>query len=994
MAPLAVNGVAGAGLSKEQRYELQELEKIMKLKDLVYNGSHPRVKIPAHLVSKQIHAPSTTVSAPLGPARASNLNSSPPQQTTTSNNVQPTSTATQQMIGRTVKNYNDDIEMGDTASVSSSTIGNAARKLLHGQTGTLNEANATSKPEMNTIFLKQFGHLTAEQIKAKRQQLERTLVEGLEQQAKDLYSVDKLYAHLGGFLDVGEAFTRALALINNGAVNFGATQNATASPNDSFGNSTFYSSEFETPDQRKSSLGRPEPGEILSRPASAHIQEGKVAQSPLPGRILIPSANPSSSHSSTILPSQNLPGLHQLPQRREIDTSFASPLPNRSRSVMSIRSENTQQQGATRVFAQDNTRRASGVQNAQDSGGAMVVDVDEPVQGHAGQTPQQTGGAQRRSNTIEEPGSIITNNLSPVAPQPVRLSPLATAKGPLLAQHDSILQSSLVTPLPARNEQNASVEGATALSNRKRKQSDDEGRTSGDLNASGRNSSDTVFIKREPLSNSPTMPTSLPRPNKRPRQTLQQSGGLDYDEPAFEEPRQHAPHNNRSRNGRGKGKGRGNGRQQYESRNRNVETRAIDLEESDNRQYLTEPRRDQSQQLIPRRDMDGAPTSARPKAMYTGFDERVPSSINVDDRHVSPVSPGYRGTQTVLTGPEFNVEAPFSPLRARRSSVMMAPPPRMRERIVIDEYGNQFVEQVQVVPRQAVLPQSRIVEPYYVDEMPPPRRVVRTVQAPLYDDDYVVETQERSYVQPRRVISVPDYQFEAPSYRQREFSTVPVQRSQMGDYRDDPAAEAQHRAYSSRPVQVIRAPPADEYSRHEEDSFARPMQPPPRQVVYVDQPQIIRVGSVRPEAVRPAYTRASTRAPSVFVDSSRRVVSGRDINGDDGDEPVGAAQTHREPMAMRAQSVRPREGEQIRQEYERRRPIGYEEVIQTPDGRQMLRFVPADQMDQMYHQDEVPYVPRRQVQQIQQIQQGHQAQQGQQIQRDMYDEEVPRRVYR
>src|SRR5690348_6703622 len=70
---LHMNGdVAGsstpAALTEEEIREILEYERIVAFKDAVLAGTHPRVKIPLHLVGKQVnttrHVPSPSLSTP------------------------------------------------------------------------------------------------------------------------------------------------------------------------------------------------------------------------------------------------------------------------------------------------------------------------------------------------------------------------------------------------------------------------------------------------------------------------------------------------------------------------------------------------------------------------------------------------------------------------------------------------------------------------------------------------------------------------------------------------------------------------------------------------------------------------------------------------------------------------------------------------------------------------------------------------------------------
>lgn len=1017
MATVATNGVAAAGLSKDQQHELDELEKIIKLRDTVYAGKHRSVKIPGHLVSNDNLSTTSAISAPFGQVASTAEQSATTNLAPTNKTVQALSSSAKgesigDKQGRMLASYFS-VPRGDKKGTAQTAQG---------------QQSATSKSDV-----------VKARVEARRQQLEGEIQKAAEDQTNlNPIRLDKVFEPTCDYIDVGEVLSKAMALIKEGPTN---------SPHGSFGNSTFYSSDFEIPERRTSSSSRLEPGEINSRPASPQDEGRKVAHSSFSGGLPISEVLPP-SYSSAAFPSRAQQTMHELSRRQAIGQGVATQDP---------------EQQVTSSRQAPNAIKGKRSPVAQSFAGNSTVDADE-----RGDRQPPNSKRQMRSVTVEEADNIITNNLSPVAPQPVRLSPLATAKGPLLGQQDSLLQSSLITPLPADGQQSSSAEVIPGLSARKRKELGQVSHGSGGANASGRISADSIVIKREPLSASPAFET-LPRPNKRPRQSFQLASGLDYDEPSLEEPRQH-PQQPSGMSRRNKGKGRG----RPEFRNGNSRHRARDADQIGDAQYATVSRNGPPPQIGAGRDMDDAPSSAAaPTASYAVNERPMRTAPRSSVEYsVSDPAQDYRGAQVVsaATRPEYEDDLAFLPAaRTRRPSVMvaphstiMAPPPRMRERIFINEYGREMVERVQVVPRQSVIPQSRIAEPIYVDDMPPPRRIIRAAPQAFYDDDcYIVDSQERSYVQPRRVISHSDLQFESPAYQsydQREYSNVPIQRGQMGGtFRDNATIDGRRRVYSGRPI-------PSSVEDFDEDGYApRLMQPPPRQVVYVEQPpRIIRMGSIRPDAMRPAYSRAPTRAPSVHVEGSRRVggvveaepevdtntaaqyqsalvvrsPSVQSIGSQDGEqrqgpprqepsrqapargEPVYQELVQRETMRQEYGCQEPRllqeydRQQSMRQEYaqqeyqQRRRPIGYEQIVRTADGREEIRFVPAEQL----YQDEVPYVPRRQVQQTQQVRPvqremyedevpyvpRRQVQQTQQVQREMYeyDDEAPQRVYR
>ena len=305
---------------------------------------------------------------------------------------------------------------------------------------------------------------------------------------------------------------------------------------DSFDDSTFYSS---PPPESTSSSAHRESGEISSRsilPLQPETGANSLAASM--------SAFQSKQVASTPVSTSVVPGLQKLarpqPPNAHVSQNQQTSLPVRPPSGLSNgqsqqQSQNHREnfynngpridQGGLPPHAQrgvtslNNTVSIGGPATSQDNTLSTRMDIDpapptqEPV--NQGTKPLATA-IPPRPLSVEEPGDIRNFNLSPVAPQPVRVSPLATAKGPAFAQQNLELDGSQTyTPLQGHHDGTT-----TGVSSGQDKQTDTQkgkrkhsgGKTGPRSNGAGASRPSSPYIKPEPRSPSPFNPAPLPRP--------------------------------------------------------------------------------------------------------------------------------------------------------------------------------------------------------------------------------------------------------------------------------------------------------------------------------------------------------------------------------------------------------------------------------------------------------------------------------------------------
>ncbi len=504
---------------------------------------------------------------------------------------------------------------------------------------------------------------------------------------------------------------------------------------------------------------------------------------------------------------------------------------------------------------------------------------------------------------------VRAHNLSPFAPQPARVSPLATARDPPLVRDNVAADEATPAQVSALRNQigisstDSSPKGTKATEKKKDKK---KKKRKGKEPAA---SPDSPYIKPEPRSPSPYAVAPLPRPQKRQRQSGQYAAELNYDEPRTEPEavvQERIP-------------------QQF------IEVRPSRAYERVEDRYEPEIRRPEpiyrhlEREDEYRRVSDG-PYTRRPEspAMFAlpyASSEirplRAASHAIVDAR--LPEEPRYYKEPLVRASvrPDADRERSRSPiLRERRSPVSMAPP-RQAMRLMMDEYGRKFYEPVPVSSmRQSVAPPTRYRDSEIIYERAPVRTVSSRLPVETYEEDGVLYRRPSPpTVVPRRVVTQPEYAIPAQpdyrSYRQREYSVRPSMASHGDEY-----------------IQIRSATERRQISQFEEaprEYIQRAPTVRPESVRYeVPREYVGRMQSVRPEAPPRDYA-ASVRpeAHRAIIPQSQREYSIRP-----------AEIPRREPVALA-------DGERYYEEVSRGRPAEIA-FIERPRARESSVMVYAD----------------------------------------------------
>lgn len=977
---MPVNGTAPS-LTEEDRRELEEYQKIVHFRDVVFTGTHRRIKLLEHMkpqplptIASKPAAQQPQASAPAAPAATASNTNNKEKDTSNQANGAPKSGEKQ-------------------AEKTAESIPGIAK---------------ANNPDINPIFLEKGPALIKAEMKIRRAKIERALKEQVEKAlvAAKPAAEPSVEDAIPDF-DINEVLAKGIEIARSKkpvvVESKKQTMDARNTASDSFDDNTFYSSEIPSSHHSTSSMARRVSGEVFRRPSlpfrplsrtptpasavgtSSKLTATSVSLSAVPGLQELGRTQPLNAHVSQD---------HQKSLHGRIPTGPSSMQKQHDSSRENFYNNTNEDQGRSLRPTQD----ASNIINKQSTGGpamdqektlrtAMDVDYAQPAQEPVTQgTNEPAKPPPSRPLSIEEPGDIRTFNLSPVAPQPVRVSPLATAKAPAFAQQSFDLDGSQTyTPLQGRPD------GSTGNSSGQDRQPETQkGKRKLSTGKSGPSRPTSPYIKPEPLSPSPFHAAPLPRPHKRQRQVPKDNGGLNYDEPQEDaRPLQQQPQERQPR----QANSRRFPRQQRDGPHEVVEI--------DDPQFREPPQQAQHRRVISQATHAGPPSPRRQHEPFPQHDQTVqrnarPASRMVIDPYAT--SPAYQSTPALPSARRVQVirDASVSPaFQEVHSPAVMAPPPRMEQRLVQDEYGNRFYASIPVVPRQSMVPQSRVVEQDYIYDRPPPRAMPRQVQH-FYGEDGIVFKREPAY-EPRRVISLQDDHIESPVYRQRAYSVRPLPARQAGDDHDDEPIQVVRPRESMRRPSVVARAPVDDYVRVGEDQYVRVMPPPQRQMSHFEpQPQIIRLGSVRPEqrygAPEREYVRV--RAPSIHPDAQTPVrrefaASVRP------DEREGEAMVqNREYSARPADGMGPPRREYIQpQAMDEYQPV--RRVIRRDDGD--IEYVshqnPIRQVDRRQVED-VRYAPRGELEAFE-AQPQYQPRRPRQVQQEIYeDEQPPQVVYR
>ncbi|KAL3468741.1 hypothetical protein BJX99DRAFT_242797 [Aspergillus californicus] len=368
--------------------EIQEYQKILKISEDIFSGTHPRLKVPQQFVRKGASRNTPASATPL--KKAEGNAGSPPK-------------LAPQYVASPVK-----------------PAGSQSTQAVNGPSNSTASSRTNPKPasEIDPIFLEKSDDLVRAEIQLQRQRVEREIREQVEQKRQETKQKVSIQDATPDF-DVSDVLTRAFELVKP----FSPPEtHGPGAPSDSFDENSFYSSRAPDSPQHGS---QPKP----SSPPSPHPEERG------------PGARPERY-------SDELHRLEAL-NRPESDQSMQDAYSTADHRIPSHQKQPRHSESNPSYWVHDARQQVDAFDEPEYSPPAPGVAPMERVESYEPQranlnAPKRRGFERgdryaRRSVSPVEGVRVIRNHItSPAAPQPSRVSPLAIAKVPPVHQtHDS-----------------------------------------------------------------------------------------------------------------------------------------------------------------------------------------------------------------------------------------------------------------------------------------------------------------------------------------------------------------------------------------------------------------------------------------------------------------------------------------------------------------------------------------------------------------------------
>lgn len=836
-------------LTEEEQRQLAECKRIIRFGNEVLSGGHSRIKVPAHLyASKQSSASRSPQpsAAPVLPGSIASLKNVPtgPRITTAKN----AGRVKEQQVAGNLHSFNSNAHFMAAAASSSSVVLpglDAQTASLGNMPSTQNSLRASvghrssehsGNVQFDPVLLTKSDDLIKAELHLQRQRLERVLCDHLQQHR--VTSKPSQHADTPADFDLADVLMKALQLVQTPALTQTDTHlaaNTSGTDSDSADNDTFYSSKHDTPESHLTHrvLDPADGSDYAQAREGSHYEPPMVMEaSPIPNQ-------PSMVASAVLAGDAMRVRQFAFPHSSVIHTGR-----DQERAEMSQTHETVV---PMEVISSEESEGASSSRNSGPASGAKP-------------------GAQRRLEPVtqqlierayarQQSPILRAHNLSPVAPQPAHVSPLAIShQAPAPQQEAPPLQATPAQVAALRNDHSNGSSPESSPQGRGNKKNKKGKKRKSDRLA---NNVASPYIKPEPRSPSPMSSLPYSRPNKRPRQAQRHGQDLIYDEapPAdtlasaqpptlpiasYRDDRDAAyasPNSHHMRQG----------------------SRSVVLTESPRyeREYRDEFRPVETIRYVrrvspPSNMHQFSPSEVRTiRSISRAAMERPYSYHDVRDPPRTVVRPA---TDRARSRSPIAVE--------ERAPTVMGPPRLPASRVVVDEFGREYIDpssrQEPVIIRRSVAPRpmygeldecydprrttTRVVrrsvapasahgEPEIVyEQRAPPPRAVSTMPAPGRYDDEIVYHRPTSptarYTTMRRVVTRPEYALpEHRYYRERDYPSQPPTHT-SGDFYEvrgnDPPREYIVRSTSVRPEMPTR-------------------------------PEVMRMSSVRPETIPGEY---------------------------------------------------------------------------------------------------------------------------------------------
>ncbi len=368
------------------------------------------------------------------------------------------------------------------------------------------------------------------EIQLQRQRLERGLREQIEKQRLEAKALLQTSESLPNF-DLSEVLSKALEIVHpSNTTEVEPSVGARSSASDSFDENTFYSTPSASPQASRDpvEVQTQRAQSVDERPAESHSAQNQVEDrevvmtgtSLLNNNYLAAPSRPSQPHSQNAVDSTSLRGSRVETSNSDSSSSHGAMAEAASSGVKAL--------GRVRLPSPRRTTNGRLVLSPCSLMNYMLILKTT-------QATNEDPLRQALEGVVNSP-VMRAHNLSPLAPQPSRVSPLATARDPPVLR-DTVaveeVQPLQVTALRAQisgiSSTDSSPKGAKGPEKKKekKKKGKRKAKDSGDT-------PDSLYIKPEPRSPSPYAVAPLPRPQKRQRQTGQYAAELNYDEPRYD----------------------------------------------------------------------------------------------------------------------------------------------------------------------------------------------------------------------------------------------------------------------------------------------------------------------------------------------------------------------------------------------------------------------------------------------------------------------------
>ncbi|KAI0828083.1 hypothetical protein F5Y06DRAFT_283453 [Hypoxylon sp. FL0890] len=836
--PAGQNGV----LTPADLDEIREYQKVINFRDTIVSGKHPRIKV-AKPAAQQ--SPSLTTER-VASSSSTQLQSAPNLNAYQVDNLHSFKANSQQP------------PVAVAASGSTTAMPGVSRPFDSGKTG------------INHISHEKPEDLAKMSLKLQRQRLEQDLKEQLEQQKASSLPSEQLLD-----LDLSDILAKALTLVQATAPPAASPPSGAASDsNDSFDNDTFYSSPHDTPDMRASPRIQDTARQDVQmqnapvptpQPAAYASQQEQFVPQP----IHASTSSYQTDFTCSVQPIQTASSSHQpQPSTGDLATSVQDHtvhhISKTSRDGDAMAQPRQIRQVDAQVISSD-----SGAASRSDNSGN--TDSDQPADPSSRiQHPQQLLPAAHFRQ--QQSPLVRAHDLSPFAPQPAHVSPLAIARRPPIPEPELTILPGAPAPVAALRQEHGAVtspesspqgDKAGKKKNKKKSKRKAEQRAS-DVTGS-------PYIKPEPRSPSPLTAPHFTRPQKRLRSDTRQEPELVYDEPRIERPVS------------------GLYREQYTATHVQAERPAYGLDDPHARQIR------QSVAPASRRLDRAVYGERRPDGTAVQYIQRVQSpygyatpygaveshplrsasySVNPQYREVS----AYQRDGRMSVRPYADRARSRSPVIIERRSPVMAPP-APQPRIIVDQYGREYIEppRASTVARQSVVPAPRPGEREIIYERVPIRAPSR-MPGDTFEEDGIIYRRASPTYAPRRVITQPEYGLDYRSYRERDYSIqpmgtpaqefVPVRGATGGRPPEEMARDYLPRAASVRPAEAIPyynrlgTVRPDVPPRH----YAASVHPEVRRDAAPPVPPVVRDFSVRPAERDASRGEYSVRPVERFYD--------------------------------------------------------------------------------------------------------------------------------